>query len=450
MNNLKILGIGIFFTCCVNDLAAQNNKPLKIGEFIPETLWKDIPKQKATKLVILDFWATNCSTCIGAFPKMEKLQNQYDPALQVVMVNSLESGAEIKSKFDGLNKTRKPDKHIKLPANVPVINSASQLFELFPYQYIPQHVWLNSEGKVLAITEGSEATDNNIRNAIDGKEIHLEIKKDFFTNKMMDLGDDFQMERMQNLSLFIKGKIDVVGKAFAAVRYQAAPDGINRIHNGFAIRNLPLILIYENICNYLSPLINTTLINKHFLVDVKDSSKLYFNPGAITKELWEKDNLYTYDKVVPVGREKSLYFDMLNDLNVYTNYNASIKDTLLKCLALIVTDPAKLKAASKSLIEGNAITPDSIRCGNMDFDSFANVLDNYLENIKPIIINETGSAEKISIALPRTGIKDIGSLKRALEKYGISIKEVKRKVKVFSLTDKTVNSELNDKPAAKK
>ena len=66
-------------------LPAQQ-KALKIGDAIPEELWTtplsmvNSPEKTTTlakdrdKLILLDFWATWCSSCLKNFPKMDALE----------------------------------------------------------------------------------------------------------------------------------------------------------------------------------------------------------------------------------------------------------------------------------------------------------------------------------------------------------------------------------------
>lgn len=73
-----------------NDLA-QTNLPLPPSKPFPEMSWTDFGgattklKELKGKVVILDFWATNCPPCIEEIPHLSGLQNKYGADnLQVV------------------------------------------------------------------------------------------------------------------------------------------------------------------------------------------------------------------------------------------------------------------------------------------------------------------------------------------------------------------------------
>ncbi len=77
-------------------------KPLKIGDTIPELLWNTPLKvvnhpsareqitlndYRDKKLIILDFWATWCGSCIKSFPKIAQLQTNFSE-VQYLLGNS--------------------------------------------------------------------------------------------------------------------------------------------------------------------------------------------------------------------------------------------------------------------------------------------------------------------------------------------------------------------------
>src|SRR6476620_3661535 len=75
--------------------------PLTIGDTLPDMPLSSIINYKSFtaclssfkgKLLILDFWATWCTSCLKHFPKMDSLQQQYPGQVQVIMVNSKNTG----------------------------------------------------------------------------------------------------------------------------------------------------------------------------------------------------------------------------------------------------------------------------------------------------------------------------------------------------------------------
>jgi len=86
------------------DSGAMGLKPLKIGDTIPEALWKmpltvinhhdgketiSLSDYKNKKLLILDFWASYCSPCIGSITKISSILKNENLADKIVLLPAL-------------------------------------------------------------------------------------------------------------------------------------------------------------------------------------------------------------------------------------------------------------------------------------------------------------------------------------------------------------------------
>jgi len=76
-------------------------KPLKVGDKLPETFWQQehtlydngqTTKQTLApykrKLLILDFWATWCGSCIKKFALSDSLHQAYGEQVKVLLINT--------------------------------------------------------------------------------------------------------------------------------------------------------------------------------------------------------------------------------------------------------------------------------------------------------------------------------------------------------------------------
>jgi thiol-disulfide isomerase/thioredoxin len=165
---------------------AQVVKPLMVGDTVPNIILNNIHNYKNTtakisdfrgKLVILDFWATWCGSCIAAFPKMHEFQKKFPDQLQVILINAA-STRDNEQKVNALFKRKK--ELTGFDVKLPYVLNETKLASLFPYRYVPHYIWIDKDGTVIAITASEEATENNIQALLDGKKPALHMKEDMF------------------------------------------------------------------------------------------------------------------------------------------------------------------------------------------------------------------------------------------------------------------------------
>lgn len=137
-------------------------KPVKIGGRIPDVTLTNVCNYETTKtnlsdfkakLIILDFWATSCTSCLANFSKIEELQKKYGGEVQFIKV-TCQPRAEILPFLEELYKTD--------PSAIPVVTDDSALHQLFPHINLPHYVWLDQTGKVVATTTAEQLTVENI------------------------------------------------------------------------------------------------------------------------------------------------------------------------------------------------------------------------------------------------------------------------------------------------
>eukprot|EP01132_Coremiostelium_polycephalum_P018523 gene18523-22079_t len=157
---------------------AQDNKSvdvttkgIQIGQQVPDITITNIHNYKTKsakisdfkgKLLIIDFWATWCSSCIKNFPKMEDFQKKFAGKIQILASTSQDE--ETVKKFLISHSTTRGR-----TVNITTAVDDKILRELFPHNGIPHIVWIDQEGKVAAITGVEEFTEQNITQILSGK-----------------------------------------------------------------------------------------------------------------------------------------------------------------------------------------------------------------------------------------------------------------------------------------
>src|SRR5690242_4363776 len=170
----------IFFCPLAN--RGQKVKPLTVGDRVPDTEINNVynyPSCKIQlsalrgKLVILDFWASWCSSCINGMPASDSLQKQFKGRLQILLVNPKLTG-------DSLLQLRRTLHHLQLKLgtaiSLPVVLFDTNLYSYFPFHYLPHLVWIGRDGRVKAITGKEDLTYENILAILEGKHPALQIK----------------------------------------------------------------------------------------------------------------------------------------------------------------------------------------------------------------------------------------------------------------------------------
>ncbi|RKR84118.1 thiol-disulfide isomerase/thioredoxin [Mucilaginibacter gracilis] len=164
----------------VNAQHLQPVKPLAIGDTLPDILLSNLIHYKSTtaklaafkrKVILLDFWATWCSNCINGLPHMDSLQRQFGDKLQVFLINCKKTG-------DDLDKINALFKRIAFTPHLPVAVQDTTCSNYFRFTALPHYVWINQQGRIVAMTGKKEVTDANVSRLIASGRIDLPVKID--------------------------------------------------------------------------------------------------------------------------------------------------------------------------------------------------------------------------------------------------------------------------------
>jgi thiol-disulfide isomerase/thioredoxin len=408
-----------------------NELHLTVGDKVPDLQFTMVNYPLRTvklsefygKLVLLDFWGTWCLSCISRFPKLDSLQNKFKDQFQIILVNTVNTGDTEKKILEFINKWSKNGK--KFPFGSAVNDSITP--QLFPHNTLPHYVWIGSNGTVKAITSFEEATADNIKKLLSTEAIKLPVKRDFEQKTLLQLPDDITSNDISHYSLFIKGKLPGLS-AVNTPRY----DSTDKIC-GRAMRNTPILTMYKEAINGIDKEIGFN--KKKLVLEVDDSSKLFLNKEKTSRETWEKNNLYTYDLILPQSDSKEVCSYILNDLNRYSEYFGRIEKRKIKCVALTrinKVDKLKTKNAKSEDRLYNDLQKKYI--SNLPMSRLVLALDR-LTAINLLVVDETNYTENIDIELS-VDLTDVNAIKKALRKYDLDLIEKEKEVNMFVLSDK--------------
>lgn len=432
------LVIILTFLCCNNLLKAQDlNHELGIGDSLPDVAIKGVIghiDEKRTvdfknKLLIIDFWATSCISCVLALPKMEKLQKQFNGKILILPITN-EKTEYIKN---FLNSNRYI-KNLTLP-----IMTNDKLFHIwFKHRTVPHEVWIY-QNKVIAITSGDYVDEFNIKRALLGSNITSIKKYDFYKfdrSKTLLSEHHLQKDSLNDIisySAIFKYKEGVNTGFSGPTGYDV--DTIRNKTRVFFI-NMPIFnayLMYSfdqiKIENLVKPTVTITPNQLIWEVIDRNKYKFYKSKGNYAEE-WMRKNAVCLE----IQKTGSKFSNQQ-----LARYATQELDRLLRMHVRwekkrekiwVLKDNLRLKTKRhNSLLPGRNITKDE----------FIALMNENEEN--PYVFNEsTNNEEKIpKVIITNNNIEKIA---RQLISYGYKLTAEVRLVDKFVISELDYNSKL--------
>lgn len=443
-----IVSITLFLLLNVPSLQAQVAsqqaliKPtLKVGDELPDISYDSVLNHTTStirlsdfkgKILLLDFWATWCSPCIAAFPKLEALQKKFADQLQILPVTR-ESYSVVKNFMGKMQKVKQIN---------PISVTGDQLLNAyFPHQYIPHYVWINRDGKVIAITEENQVNEQSIKNAIENNSVELRLKDDVPAQYITDPEKPFFVTALKiregnSFNLKPLSDSDIVKHSIITRYVDGIIPGISmEVPNLVFAQNLSVKSLYHyafwgnsiiglNRSNVLTAIeIDDPDTYQYIQTRRKDGTK-FVQPGAATTA-WQKQFAFCYELQVPDFLIADRFNIMLRELNAFFGplYNIEgVKEKRkIKYLSLYrigSLDSLKTKGGDRSEKADNRY---SISLRNQSLGSLIAALAYPLQTLPPII-DETGYTEKVDMDL-NCQLSDLEQLNKELNKYGLRLAE---------------------------
>lgn len=424
----------------------QKTKALSVGDNMPDIELKNIINYTVGtakisdfdgKLLILDFWATWCSPCIAAFPKLELLSSKFKGKLQILGIT--EEDKEIVSKF---YEKMKKVKQISLP---PSITNDKKLSRLFFHATVPHYVWINEKGRVIAITGSEAINEENILAYFQSGLFDYNLKEEasgypvgipkFTQNILLEKVDGNREVKIVDTSrLTIHSVLTKYIEGIPSIGQFAPEDYVYR--GNTSIKNLYKTALYGG---------GFRMINSSpsiVIVDITDST-LYsqitgetlsgnlLTRGRLESLAWLKENGYCYELKVPSYLVSQKYKIMLNQLNLYFGavhgIEGRIEKRMNKYLALIRTSKEnRMKSeGNEEKIEQNSFY---LKMQNSTIRRLVNRLVLPLQ-LYPMIEDETGYDARINLELS-CRLSDLKALNKELGKYDLQIIEKEKMMNV--------------------
>ncbi|WP_288462535.1 TlpA disulfide reductase family protein [uncultured Chryseobacterium sp.] len=430
MKNIFCRGIlSLVFTLVAATTAFAQNKSVKVGESLPENFWTtslsvvnhsqktlNLSEDKS-KLILIDFWNTWCSACLMNLPKIIALQQKFGDRIRILPVSNQDKPA--------LEKFFVSQNGKKYNTLTSVYND-SYFHQLFPHAGVPFIIWIK-DGKLLSTTDATQLSEETINEILGGKQSSLQTVIQMDRKRPLMLSGDYERQKniqLLNYSFFAKGPIPDIGSGGT---FRTTASGTI---NGRQFTNLPLWDMYYAIgFELFRHKSQESFTGKRMLIEVKEPKKLMPQQKADGSN--DTSNLYNYEFIIPESKAGMLYQYMLEDINHYSGYTVTLEKRPVQCLVLIRTSQ-KDKLASKGGEKRSTFprTPSILR--NAPLRNMINMLNGEIP-IKEIFVDETGYTGNVDIEV--SGVKDIPTLKKELQKYDLDLIPAERNLLMMVIRD---------------
>lgn len=385
---------------------------LQIGDFVPEIKVSAVTDGTSRnikfsdlkgKLIIIDFWATWCSSCIVAMPKTHALEQKFKEELFVLAVSS--------EKQDKVASFLKQNKTVK-DLHLTTVIQDTVLAKLFPHRLLPHYVWIDPGGMVLAFTGAEDITEKNVSQILSKGRPDLTTKKDQNLDRPLYSSEELPVNDLIHYSILTKGA--KVGLPGGTHPYQKGEHVYRRIFT-----NSTVLTMYRVIAQKLFLENGQSFRDDRLIIDVLKPEEIEYDSSLGDAKAWNSGHLYNFDVIVPITDAARLNRIMLEDLNRYLPYNGRIEKRRSSYLALVTVDqtlPIRDTAGKKIGLE--------VYVRRLMSQGFT----------KLPVIDETGYKEKVCLPLPEAD--DMESMNRELARFNLKLVNGEAPIDMFILSDK--------------
>jgi hypothetical protein len=300
---------------------AHAQRTLNIGDSLPDLQWSAIHAQNGKletrnwkgKSLLIHIYSPSCPVDQRLTAKLNELQAGHSKDLSIVQVsrNNQRQLESAETKYPILRSNRLPTAFLD-----------STLHRILDFKTVGHLVWIDSGGKIAAITTGDYATEKHIRQ--------------FIEQRNLNWPEDWQDRNFNYNIPFLKASREPsVGQPYwrsvfpfqnglSASLVLDSSTGWKRI----TIINIPLFSLYAGA---FSGEFNFRWRN---LMEIDDRllPRLFENHDTLPTPEWKRKNAFGYEAVVPAGwTEQKMNQARKEDLNSFLGLNVHLEARRISC-----------------------------------------------------------------------------------------------------------------------
>ncbi len=405
---------------------AEITEPMQMGNLIPDVLWNtpltlwnaaDDRTETITlgdyrgKVIILDFWATWCKSCIVNMPRMHQLQDQFEDDVVVLPVTYEDES--LVSAFFG----RTADGSIV--ALRPLFKSIivdSVLKRVFPNpdRSIPYFAIIGNNGVFSGLTVPPQMNERLLSLLASGEEAYIPPLQAAPETPLLERSPQYVANRLNKPVYYSMLSGYMEGFTFPSDRYV---DTVSQIRRDYYI-NMSLLRLY---CNALSSGLPYQPNRRIFLVD---SAVQYENHYRRNPQFDYRKHSYCFEGIFPIGMTKEeANAHLLLSLNTLTGVHGSLITRTMPCLVIRANAPIT-----------QTHPEDSSQLRHLSMRSFVDLLNRQYETAIPPVIDESGYTGKLWID-EEFDFGDIERVRQVLASYNMLLDSESRELEMFVLSD---------------
>jgi len=372
------------------------------------------------KLLILDFWTHGCTSCIKGFPKLDTLQRQFGDRLQIIAVNR--EPREATERF--LSKLPS----IRLPS-FPMVTGDSLLHAQFPHAFVPHHVWVDTLGQVVYITNAQNTNSASIRDYLSGKAPELSEIRYAGPKSILNSPLTAPLEEDDAQYSLLTKAIPGVTVFNEIVRFRDGHPGGSRISaNAASIAELFAIAYSEGGQRNIGGV-------AHIIAKEMDPNMLFRPRADSLFSTWDINHSYNYILRVPDSLASAIYRYMQEDLARYFRIRARFVKKRRDVLQLCIIDRTAVERQAAML--NTTLPAGSARYRNIPVAALVESLQERLskQGRAEIVVAPKMQLPAISVAFDRAALSPLSVelLNDGLKAYGLKIVKKRKRVPVLVL-----------------